>query len=253
MSFLLDQLKKSGKKRQIELAILEQMKQSEHTQKTQSEPEHERVPEISSCGLKIQPKFFYMLLGICVISASVFFWFKYIEQPEKQNNALQRASVEKPKQSSAGDIKASSKPQGPTTLKEPLTTALKEEPVKANVIVKNEEKTFYDAKALNRSQEQKQKTAEEKTYPEPMSKADNGPQKIQGTVDISGLPESVKRSLPEIKISSHLYRKDSPLVSINGRIMTEHYNVTEDLYLEEITPEGIILSYRNHRFSIKAQ
>jgi len=253
MSFLLDQLKKSGKKRQIELALLEQMKKSEHTQKTQSGPEDEKIPGNFSRRFKIHQKFFYLFLGICIISAGLFFWLKYNVLSEKQDNALQRASVEKPNQSSAKAIKTTNKPQDPATVKEPVPTALEEEPVKASFIEKKGEKTFNDTEAVNRLQEQNRKTAEEKTYAKAMSKVNNEPQNLQGVVDISELPESVKYSLPEIKISSHLYRKDSPLVSINGRIMTEGYNVTEELYLEEITPEGVILSYRNHRFSIKVK
>jgi len=266
MSFLLDQLKKSGKKRQIELAILEQMKKAEHTPQTESEPEHMRASEFSSRGFKIPQKFLYLLPGIFVISAGLFFWSNYTVLPERQNNALLTSSSGKHDQPSAGAIKVSDKLK-----KEPEKTALKQEHIKTESNEEKDGKTLIDTETVKRSLEQKQKTDHntivyekpstepkqrtvvEKAYAKTMSEANNEPQKLQGVVDINELPATVKSSLPKIRISSHLYKKDSPLVSINGRIMTEGYNVTEELYLEEITPEGVILSYRNHRFSIKAQ
>lgn len=248
MSFLLDQLTKSGKKRQIELAILKQMKKSEHTSQTESEPEHMRAPEISSRGFKIPQKFLYLLLGIFVISAGFFFWSNYTVLPERQDNALLTSSSGKHDQTSAVAIKVSDKQH-----KEPEKAALTQEHIKAESNEGKNGKTLIDTETVRRSLEQKQKTAVDKNYTKAISEANNEPQKLHGVVDISELPASVKSSLPKIRISSHLYKKDSPLVSINGRIMTEGYNVTDDLYLEEITPEGVILSYRNHRFSINAQ
>lgn len=72
-------------------------------------------------------------------------------------------------------------------------------------------------------------------------------------LEFNQLPQSVRKSLPVIKLSSHLYRKDSRLVSINGRIMSEGYNMDDGLLLEEITPEGVILSYGKHRFLVRAE
>lgn len=71
-------------------------------------------------------------------------------------------------------------------------------------------------------------------------------------IEFSQLPLAVRKGLPEIKISSHLYRKDSRLVSINGRIMSEGYNMDDGLFLEEITPDGVILRFERHRFLVKA-
>lgn len=241
MSFLLDQLKKSGKKRQIELAIIEKLKKSEDMPKTQAGSGHQSVPEISSPGFKIHQKFFYLIIGVFVISFGLFLWSKYPVVPGPQDNVQQKASLEKVNPPSAVAIKATDMPHESAIAKKPVTTALKEKPIN------------NETGAINRSPEQKQATTDEKTYAKAISEVKSEPNKIQGLVDISELPAQVKSSLPKIKISSHLYKKDSPLVSINGRIMTESYNVTNDLYLEEITPEGVIMSYRNHRFSIKVQ
>ena len=69
---------------------------------------------------------------------------------------------------------------------------------------------------------------------------------------LSELPASLKNALPPIRITSHLYRGNSRLVSINGRIMSEGVNMGDGLFLEEITPEGVIMSFRGQRFRVKA-
>jgi general secretion pathway protein B len=69
---------------------------------------------------------------------------------------------------------------------------------------------------------------------------------------LNELPASLKNALPPIRMTSHLYRGDSRLVSINGRIMSGWVNMGEGLFLEEITPEGVIMSFRGQRFRLKA-
>ena len=69
---------------------------------------------------------------------------------------------------------------------------------------------------------------------------------------LNELPASLKNALPPIRMTSHLYRGNSRLVSINGRIMSGGVNMGEGLFLEEITPEGVIMSFRGQRFRLKA-
>jgi general secretion pathway protein B len=69
---------------------------------------------------------------------------------------------------------------------------------------------------------------------------------------LSELPAQMKKALPSIHITSHLYRGNSRLVSINGRIMSQGVSMDDGLFLEEITPEGVILSFRGHRFRVRA-
>jgi general secretion pathway protein B len=66
------------------------------------------------------------------------------------------------------------------------------------------------------------------------------------------LPLSIQQSLPALTISVLLYSDDpiSRMVKINGQMMREGQSLTADLKLEEITSEGVILSYKNYRFRI---
>ncbi len=66
---------------------------------------------------------------------------------------------------------------------------------------------------------------------------------------LNDLPPSVRQTLPDIAISGHSYSADpsSRIVFINGKTMREGQVVTGDLRLEQITSDGIILSYHGYR------
>ncbi len=67
---------------------------------------------------------------------------------------------------------------------------------------------------------------------------------------LSNLPVSVQQSLPSINIEGHIY-DDHPakrMVIINGNIYREKQALGNGLRLEEITPDGVILSYQGNVF-----
>lgn len=63
------------------------------------------------------------------------------------------------------------------------------------------------------------------------------------------LPPSVRQDLPPIAISGHSYSGDPALrlVMINGSTMREGQAITGGLRLEQITSDGVILSYQGYR------
>jgi general secretion pathway protein B len=69
-------------------------------------------------------------------------------------------------------------------------------------------------------------------------------------IAIEKLPLSIREGLPKMTVSVHAY-SDTPekrLVGIGSRILREGDYVVPGLQLEEITPDGMILSYRGYRF-----
>ncbi len=71
-----------------------------------------------------------------------------------------------------------------------------------------------------------------------------------GISSLKDLPVSVQQSLPTINIEGHIY-DDNPaarMVIINGKIRREKQSLGAMLKLEEITPNGVILSYQGHVF-----
>jgi general secretion pathway protein B len=71
-------------------------------------------------------------------------------------------------------------------------------------------------------------------------------------VSPSELPPAIRGSLPEFKISGHAYGPDpqTRVVRVNEKILQEGQELSPGLRVEEIVPDGIILSYGGYRFHI---
>ncbi|MFQ5519241.1 MAG: general secretion pathway protein GspB, partial [Mariprofundus sp.] len=69
-------------------------------------------------------------------------------------------------------------------------------------------------------------------------------------VSISELPVHILQAVPSIDIQGHIYdnKPASRMVIINGRVVKEKKTISNGLILEEITPDGVILSFQKHVF-----
>jgi general secretion pathway protein B len=69
-------------------------------------------------------------------------------------------------------------------------------------------------------------------------------------IKLSELPIAVQQELPAMSITVHAYssRPAERLVGINDRLLHEGDDVAPGLKLEQITPEGMILSYKGYNF-----
>jgi general secretion pathway protein B len=69
---------------------------------------------------------------------------------------------------------------------------------------------------------------------------------------LNELPSSVRQNLPAFSISVHIYGDDpnSRMTRINDRILREGQELSSGLRLEEITVDGVILSYDKYRFRV---
>lgn len=74
-------------------------------------------------------------------------------------------------------------------------------------------------------------------------------------VAMADLPQSIRQQLPPLQLAVHAYSGTARdrLVSINGRMLREGDLLAPDLRLEQITPEGMVLSFRGYRFRRDAQ
>jgi general secretion pathway protein B len=72
----------------------------------------------------------------------------------------------------------------------------------------------------------------------------------QKATTLSELPVAIQQELPAMKIQLHSYSNKSvnSIVSINSRMMKEGESLAPGLRLEQITPDGVILSYKGYRF-----
>lgn len=69
---------------------------------------------------------------------------------------------------------------------------------------------------------------------------------------VKELPETLRKTLPNFSISAFLYSAtpSSRMVRINGQMLREGEELSPGLQLEEITPDGVIMSCRTYRFII---
>lgn len=90
--------------------------------------------------------------------------------------------------------------------------------------------------------------AEEEANAEPPATAAANAEPVS---TLSELPVSIRDELPKIKITVHAYsgKPASRLVGYDNRILREGDYLVPGLKLEEITQDGMILSYKGYRFS----
>ena len=71
------------------------------------------------------------------------------------------------------------------------------------------------------------------------------------TMSMAELPVAIQQELPSMSVSVHAYsgKPAERLVDINGHLLREGEDVAPGLRLEQITPEGMILSYKGYTFS----
>lgn len=69
-------------------------------------------------------------------------------------------------------------------------------------------------------------------------------------VQFSDLPDAIRKEIPDMSIQIHTYSATpgERIVGINGRLLQEGDYLAEGLKLEQITPNGMIFSYKNFRF-----
>ena len=67
---------------------------------------------------------------------------------------------------------------------------------------------------------------------------------------IAELPVSIQQEIPKMSISVHAYSgtPKERLVGLNERMLREGDYLAPGLLLEQITPDGVIMSYKGYRF-----
>lgn len=67
------------------------------------------------------------------------------------------------------------------------------------------------------------------------------------------LPLSIRRDLPDLKLTIHVYSQDEQrrFVLVNGQRFTTGDTITSGVRLAAIRPEGAVVDYRNYRFLLE--
>ena len=86
--------------------------------------------------------------------------------------------------------------------------------------------------------------------PAPMPEKPASPAQEQRAMPMAKLPLLIQQEIPAMTIPLHAYssKPRDRLVSINDRMLREGESLTPGLRLEQITPDGLIFSYKGYRF-----
>ncbi|MBI5076294.1 MAG: general secretion pathway protein GspB [Nitrospirae bacterium] len=254
MSFILDQLKRSGKQRELETAL---RKQAERPEAAAAEPLPERnVDPVPAGPKKTLVAAVAVLLGV----AAAYGVAAFLKGPSLMRPPVVPAA--KGLVHEASQLPA--QPLASPSVQTPRSPAREERVSDIKVTAKEQKQAGAVKTGKSVTVPEKHRTVPEQTGAErpasAMKRPQGTPAEVPAGIDPAGslaelkqLPLAIRKDLPEIRITSHLYRKDSRLVSINGRIMSEGYNMEDGLFLEEITPVGVILSYGKYRFLVRAE
>ena len=90
------------------------------------------------------------------------------------------------------------------------------------------------------------------TSPEPQVRSARPLAPDGRVLGLKELPPAIRSGLPEFKISALYYTSEphSRFTKINEQTLREGQVLAPDLKLEEITPEGVILSHKGYRFQV---
>jgi len=85
---------------------------------------------------------------------------------------------------------------------------------------------------------------------EPARSGDKGAMPPAAVMTLAELPVAIQQDLPPMSVSVHAYsaKAGERLVGINSRLLHEGDEVAPGLKLEQITPDGMILSYKGYTF-----
>lgn len=257
MSFILDQLKKSGKKRQLELAM--RSKADTRGRETAAASQTDVQP---TSGPMISKRAIYLLLFLGVASISVLGVFFLLRGSPDSRQAtvvsakaqVYRAGTSEPKSGNARPESVLQADGGASIPANSPSMAGPEEtvPAPATAIDMPDDKVKSSMPTPTAELPNQPGSAAQTQTSDPFPEKSGVQEDTHSIPYLNELPASLKNAMPPIRMTSHLYRGNSRLVSINGRIMSGGVNMGEGLFLEEITPEGVIMSFRGQRFRLKA-
>jgi len=123
-------------------------------------------------------------------------------------------------------------------------------PIPTSAVIKHDESSRPRTKAQHTPRKVVASVPKEAASPPSRSKSTQPALAEPRVMPMSELPLSIQRELPTMSISAHAYSSQPKdrLVSINDQLLREGASLAPGLRLEEITPDGMIFSYKGYRF-----
>ena len=234
MSYILDALKKSDQQRQ------RGMKPTLHTSQT------------NVIALQQPAYLFYTVLAAILICAGIAIGWLRPWQPEQAlpevKSIVAKSTIARTQPSNPVPQTALLKiPQQP--IPEMLLLPPTPEPVvlaQVSLVQKQDKPDLSIPKVVAKTPKAKVASVPEKTTP------------IEAAPDqrevwaMAELPASIQQAIPKMSISGLVYSGDHEgrLVGINDQLMREGEYLVPGLKLEQITPDGVIFSFKKYRFRL---
>jgi general secretion pathway protein B len=241
--------------------ILDALRKSDQQRKRGAAPRLQTAPA-AAVVRKQPPSVLYGLFALILLGAGIAIGWWRPWQPERPPS-VGATIPEKPLESSPSQ--AAAPPAPPLMAQETARKPAQEVPVQeskpapqpapAPADTIGERRVPAPAKAEARSRPPEAMTAVPKQEASAASKKPAGPGVAQPVQDekllvMADLPPAIRQELPTMSIAVHAYSSNPKdrLVSINNRMLREGDILQPGLGLEQITPDGMIFSYKGYRF-----
>jgi general secretion pathway protein B len=244
--------------------ILEALKKAEQKREREERPKPLAISRETGGERRGWPLWSYFLLALLIINTGVMVWWigpwrNVTQAPSGLRTAagLQASSlppaaptpapVEKSVQGSA-DTKETLKPKvTDKPLPQPVTQAV---PAGVAPVDRTPAKASGDRPTV--IVPTGDRATSQTPAPQRQARADKETAAPGRVMRLAELPPAITGVLPEFRVSGHAYspEPESRIVRINDKILQQGQELSPGLKVDEITPEGIILSFQGYRFRI---
>lgn len=205
----------------------------------------------------------YVLLGGALVGAGMVIGWLRPWQPEHPAPATALVAAAKPPGLSPRQTAPTPLPALPEIARKPeqeppaqkLTSAAPPAPVPTTAVIKQDLPALAQTETRRAPPKAVAAIPKEAATPAPQKPAGTGAAQEQNVMTMVELPLPIQQEIPGMSISVHAYSNlpKNRLVSINDRLLREGMALAPGLTLEQITPDGMIFSYKGYRFSRRAQ
>lgn len=230
MSFILEALKKSDQQRQLGTTPTLQA-----AQVTVAAPRHPLIV-------------YYGLLAAVLLAAGITIGWLRPWQAEQTPSGIEHVAAKAPAPFVQQAAPAPPEMPGKTAQQLPTpksTPAV--QPVPGNVAMKSD--TPASTGAASAAAPVPERAMAEKNTPSKTASTTDAVREQQA-IPVAELPLTIQQELPAMAVQLHAYSNNPAerLVSINSIRLREGGALAPDLKLEQITPDGMIFSYKGYRF-----
>ena len=213
--------------------ILEALKKVEQKGKHGGMPKLLSYPGEAGLRGRKRPLWPYVLSAALLLNAGVFFWW-IGSRSDAPHPPAQVPAVHPTVHPQASPVTAAPRPE------------------RTEQTRPNNGKELPEERGAGKTATSRTRGAPAGTTVQPQMQVEKKPAPPGKVLGLKELPVSVRNSLPAFKVSGHAYSHDPALrvTRINDQILQEGHSLAPGLKVEEIIPDGVVMSYQGYRFEV---